>query len=356
MKLVTILGARPQFIKASMVSMEIANYPEINEVIIHTGQHFDENMSRVFFEEMGIPKPDYNLGINTLSHGAMTGQMLEGIEKILQKEYPDWVLVYGDTNSTLAGCLAGVKLHIPVAHVEAGLRSFNRKMPEEINRVLTDHAADMLFAPTETAVNNLKHEGIDDEKVYIVGDVMYDTTLHFRNIADGKSSIFNDLQLEGKSYVLCTVHRQENTDDLNLLESIVKALNRINHEIRVVMPLHPRTKQIIKKHSIQIDFEPINPIGYLDMLVLIKYCQLVITDSGGLQKEAFFFQKHCVTIRNETEWVELVDYGFNVLSEAMYEKILECYQIMNKKVSDFKVGLYGFGDTRKIIVEKLLTY
>ena len=355
MKIVTIIGARPQFIKASMVSMEIANYPEINEVIVHTNQHFDENMSKIFFKEMCIPEPDYNLGINALSHGAMTGQMLEGIEKILQKEYPDWILVYGDTNSTLAGCLAAVKLHIPVAHVEAGLRSFNRKMPEEINRVLTDHAADMLFTPTETAVNNLKHEGIDDEKVYIVGDVMYDAALHFGNIANGKSSIVNDLQLEGKSYVLCTVHRQENTNDLNRLKSIVKALIRINHEIRVVIPLHPRTRDIMEKQRLKFDFEPIIPVGYMDMLNLIDNSQLIITDSGGLQKEAYFFNKNCITLRDETEWIELVENGYNILAGAKFEMILECYQIMNKKTSSFEVGLYGFGDTRKIIVEKLFT-
>ena len=355
MKLVTILGARPQFIKASMVSMEIANYEEINEVIIHTGQHFDENMSRIFFEEMGIPEPDYNLGVNSLSHGTMTGRQLEKIEKILIKEKPDRVLVYGDTDSTLAGALAAVKLHIPVAHIEAGLRSFNRKMPEEINRILTDHAADMLFAPTETAVNNLKHEGFDDEKVYIVGDVMYDAALHFGNIADEKSSIIDDIELEKQSYVLCTVHRQENTDNPDRLRSIVEALNQINRKIRVVLPLHPRTQQIVENEGYQLDFKQINPVGYLDILTLLKDCKLVLTDSGGLQKEAFFFEKHCITLRDETEWVELVDHGFNTLVRVDKDKILTAYQKMVDKSSEFNIDLYGNGKSRKIIVDLLVS-
>ena len=353
MKIVTILGVRPQFIKAALVSKEIAKHPELTEIIVHTGQHFDENMSRIFFMEMGIPTPDYNLGIQSLSHGAMTGRQLEAIEKTLLNEKPDWVLVYGDTNSTLAGALAAAKLNIPLAHVEAGMRSFNRKMPEEINRVLTDHIAEILFASTDTAEANLIKEGIEISKIHMVGDVMYDAALHFGNIAREKSSIINDLELGKQKYILCTVHRQENTDDSDRLESIVEALNQINIERRVLMPLHPRTKQIIKKQGILLDFEPIEPVGYLDMLVLLMNCNSVITDSGGLQKEAFFFQKYCVTLRDETEWVELIDHGFNVLTGANTNRILETYHKMVNKSSDINIKLYGNGNSRKAIVDSL---
>ena len=337
-----------------MVSMEIAKHSDIEEVIIHTGQHFDVNMSRIFFEEMGIPEPYYNLGINTLSHGAMTGRMLEGIEKVLMDVEPDWVLVYGDANSTLAGALAASKLHISIAHVEAGLRSFNRNMPEEINRVLTDRLCELLFVPTETAVDNLRNEGINSEKIHLVGDIMYDSALHFGNIADEKYSIINDLELENQSYVLCTVHRQENTDNPDRLRSIVEALNHINHESRIMMPLHPRTKKILEKGDFQLDFEPIDPVGYLYMLALLKDCKLVLTDSGGLQKEAFFFKKHCITLRDETEWIELVDHGFNILAGADTDRIETAYQKIVDKSTEFNIDLYGDGRSREKIVDLLI--
>jgi len=354
MKIVTIIGARPQFIKASMISKELATHQTIQEIIIHTGQHFDDNMSQVFFEDMYHNQPRYYLGINKLNHGSMTGRMLEKIEQTLLDEQPELILVFGDTNSTLAGALAAAKIQISVAHIEAGLRSFNRKMPEEINRVLTDHLADILFAPTLTAVENLKNEGISEEKIKYVGDVMYDAALHFGNIATKKSNIVNDLHLGSKSFVLCTVHRQENTDRIDRLKSIIKALNIINREIVVVVPLHPRTQRIIENEGIEIEFRAIDPVGYFDMLVLLQSCKLVLTDSGGLQKEAFFSQKHCVTLRDETEWVELVEHGFTLLAGANISRIIEAYQKMIKKSSNFKIELYGNGNSRKTIVGMLI--
>ena len=354
MKIATVIGARPQFIKAAMVSKEINEHNNLSEIIIHTGEHFDLKMSQIFFEEMGIPAPNYNLGIQSLTHGAMTGRQLEGIEKILIKEKPDWLLVYGDTNSTLSGALAAAKLNISIAHVEAGLRSFNRYMPEEINRILTDHISEILFAPTETAKTNLIGEGIGKNKIHMVGDVMCDASLHFKDIAHNNSSIMNDLELNGQSYVLCTVHRQENSEDPERLMSIFKALNMINKERRVLMPLHPRTRMIIRQQGIQTDFEPIEPIGYLNMLVLLMGCDIVFTDSGGLQKEAFYFNKHCVTLRDETEWVELVEHGFNILVGAKTNKIIEVYNKLINKSSDWGVKLYGDGKSRKKIIRYLI--
>jgi len=353
MKIVTILGARPQFVKASMVSKEMIERRDIQEVIIHTGQHFDENMSKIFFQEMGIPEPKYNLGINTLPHGAMTGRMLEKIEKVLQKEHPDWVLVYGDTNSTLAGALSAVKIHIPVAHVEAGLRSFNRKMPEEINRVLTDHLCDTCFAPTLTAVENLRREGISKERIKLVGDVMFDATIYYSSIANQDKILLKKLNLRKGSYVLATIHRPENTDHPDKLESIIEALNMINSSETVVLPLHPRTKNKLRQNKIKTDFKTIDPVGYTQMLTLFNNCRMVLTDSGGLQKEAYFLKKCCVTIRDETEWVELVNHGVNVLVGADKKKIIDSYEIMRVKDTDFNQKFYGDGNTRKLIVENL---
>jgi len=350
MKIVTILGARPQFIKAGSVSREIAKHKEITEVIIHTGQHFDANMSDIFFNEMKIPKPDYNLNINGLGHGAMTGQMLEKIEEVLLKEKPDWVMVYGDTNSTLAGALAASKLHIKIVHIEAGLRSFNMHMPEEINRILTDRISNILFCPTDTAVQNLVNEGYDDLNINVVksGDVMQDGAMFYKDLAIKPKC---DIQ---ENYILCTIHRAENTDDEMRLRDIFEALNEIGSEQQIILPLHPRTQKIVEKLNISTDnLTIIEPIGYLEMVWLIDNCELVMTDSGGLQKEAFFFGKPCITLRDETEWVELVENGFNVLVGADGKKILESYrnQVFN---DDFDIDLYGRGKASRAIMSELI--
>ncbi len=351
MKIVTILGARPQFIKAGTVSREIAKYSEIQEVIVHTGQHFDANMSDIFFDEMKIPKPDYNLDINGLGHGAMTGQMLEKIEEVLLKEKPDWVMVYGDTNSTIAGALAASKLHIKVAHVEAGLRSFNMNMPEEVNRILTDRISNILFCPTQSAVDNLKNEGYKTLDIKIVknGDVMQDGALFYKDLA-----VKPDVEL-ADNYILSTIHRAENTDDPQRLEAIFKALNEIAKEIQIVLPLHPRTKNILKTSNIELstNITIIEPIGYLKMVYLIKNAKMIMTDSGGLQKEAFFFEKPCVTLRDETEWVELIKNRFNVLAGADKDKIIDLYHTYEFN-NDFSIDLYGGGKASEIIVKELL--
>lgn len=353
MKIVTIIGARPQFIKAAVVSRAIANASDMTEVIVHTGQHFDSNMSDVFFEEMSIPKPQYNLNINGLGHGAMTGQMLEKIEEVLLKEKPDWVLVYGDTNSTIAGALAAKKLHIKVAHVEAGLRSFNIDMPEEVNRILTDRISNILFCPTSTAINNLKKEGYEniDCDVIEVGDVMQDAALFYAEKAKKP-----EVELSEK-FALCTVHRAENTDNPERLKSIFKALEDISQTIPVMIPLHPRTKA--KLNSMGYDFENsnihfISPVGYLEMVWLLGNCNFVLTDSGGLQKEAYFFSKPCITMRDETEWVELVEHGFNKLAGADTAKIIElAWEASENTVLDFSTRLYGNGNAGEIIVNNL---
>lgn len=315
LKIVSVVGARPQFIKAAAVSRVLRATEGVKEILVHTGQHYDANMSDVFFEELEIPRPDYNLGIGSGTHGAQTGKMLEAIEKVLLEEKPDWVLVYGDTNSTLAGALAAVKLHIPVAHVEAGLRSFNRHMPEEINRVLTDHASDLLFAPTKSAVINLRHEGIPEERIKLVGDVMFDAALFYGKRAERQSQILNKLDLKPKGYVLATVHRAENTDDPVRLKVIFDALCEIAGEIKVVLPLHPRTREALIKSGmydkVASGIYLTEPVGYLDMVMLEKNARLIATDSGGVQKEAFFYHVPCVTLREETRWVELVELGWN---------------------------------------------
>ena len=313
-KIITIIGARPQFIKASTVSRIIRSNNQFKEILIHTGQHYDQNMSDVFFTQLDIPEPDYNLSIGSASHGVQTGRMLEAIEAVLLKERPNMVLVYGDTNSTLAGALAAVKLHIPIAHVEAGLRSFNRKMPEEINRILTDHTSDLLFAPTETAVTNLYNEGLNKGFIYNVGDVMYDAALYFSNKANNESSILNELKLESKQYVLSTLHRAENTDNIQRIKTILGGLEQVAQNIDVVLPIHPRTKKIIENNGLGYfnrRLKTIEPLGYLDMVMLEKNAALIATDSGGVQKEAFFHKVPCITLRDETEWVELVNSGWN---------------------------------------------
>lgn len=351
MKIITIIGARPQFIKAAAVSRALEAKTNIDEVIVHTGQHFDANMSDVFFEELHIPKPRYNLNINSLNHGAMTGRMLELIEEILLKEHPDYVLVYGDTNSTLAGALAAKKLHIKVVHVEAGLRSFNTIMPEEINRILTDRISDVLFCPTDEAVNNLQKEGFQNVKCSIFknGDVMQDAALFYMNLA--KSPNFH----LPEDFILLTMHRAENTNDLNKLNEIISTLNEIHNSTEILWLIHPRTKKIIEREKIKVDFNVQNPVGYLEIIYLLKHCKMVMTDSGGLQKEAFFFSKNCVTLRDETEWVELVEGGFNTLVGSDSEKIKLGYELMNSKQNDFNQNLYGQGQAAQIIADFLNT-
>ncbi len=351
MRIVTILGARPQFIKAGSVSREIAKHKEIEEIIVHTGQHYDANMSDVFFEEMQIPKPDYFLDINGLGHGAMTGQMLEKIEAVLIKEKPDWVMVYGDTNSTLAGALAAAKLHIKIAHVEAGLRSFNMKMPEEINRILTDRISSLLFCPTDTAVQNLKNEGYEalDCKTVKSGDVMQDGALFYRDLAVRPACEIED------DFVLCTIHRAENTDDEIRLRNIFEALETIAKEKQIILPLHPRTKKIIENLKLNTDrLTLIDPVGYLEMVWLIDHCGLVMTDSGGLQKEAYFFEKPCITLRDETEWVELVKHGFNRLVGADAGRIISAYKEYERSDEQpARFNLYGNGRACQKIVDVL---
>ncbi len=355
-KIITVVGARPQFVKAAAVSREFKKYSEIEEIIIHTGQHFDKNMSDIFFEEMEIPNPHYNLNINGLGHGAMTGQMLEKIEEVLLKEKPDFLMVYGDTNSTLAGALAAKKIHIKVIHVEAGLRSFNMNMPEEVNRILTDRISDILFCPTITAVENLKKESYDTifPKIIQNGDVMQDAAIYYSAISDKKSKIISELNLKGKNFILCTIHRAENTDDLNRLKSILDGLNKINEETQVICPLHPRTSKILEKNNLVANFKIIQPVGYFDMIELLKACQLVMTDSGGVQKEAFFFSKPCITLRDETEWVELIHNGYNVLVGANTEKMIESYKNFQNQKLDFSIDLYGKGKSCSVIAESII--
>lgn len=348
-KILTVLGARPQFIKAAAFSRAIKNYPNIEEIIVHTGQHYDQNMSDIFFQEMDIPTPQYQLKTGGQTHGAMTGQQLEKIEEILFIEKPDMVLVYGDTNSTLAGALAAVKLHIPVAHVEAGLRSFNRSMPEEINRILTDQISDYLLVPSIKAKQNLINEGISEEKIFIVGDIMYDVSIFYKEKMI-KPSWFDKLCLE--SYALCTIHRAENTDNIEKLERIFKGLSDSGKDI--ILPLHPRTLKKIEEYNITINsnIKVVEPIGYLEMIWLEVNSDLIITDSGGVQKEAYFHGKKCITLREETEWVELVEANVNTLVGSDTEKLASAlnnteYKCMNNEI-------YGTGQTSYLIIETLV--
>lgn len=327
MKLVDIVGARPQFVKLAPILKAInehnATHPDrpIQEVLVHTGQHYDYQMSGVFFDELGLKPPDYHLGVGSATHGAQTGEMLRRIEEVLLKEKPDVVMVYGDTNSTLAGALAAAKLHIAVAHVEAGLRSFNRRMPEEINRILTDHISDLLFCPTETAVENLAREGFT-RGVHLVGDVMYDAAMQYLELAERKSPILEQLGLQPRSYALATVHRAENTDDPTRLAGILEGLRRVHSSgVPVVMPLHPRTRRALERNHLSPDgIRILEPVSYLDMLVLEKHARVILTDSGGVQKEAFFFRVPCVTLRQETEWVAKVPAGPNTLEPSDSKK------------------------------------
>ncbi|UPU37624.1 UDP-N-acetylglucosamine 2-epimerase (non-hydrolyzing) [Geomonas paludis] len=363
MKIVTVLGARPQFVKAAAVSRAVAAHNAVQpdsstmlqEIIVHTGQHFDENMSDIFFREMDIPRPHYHLAINSVGHGAMTGRMLEKIEEILLEGKPDFVLVYGDTNSTLAGALAAKKLHIRVVHVEAGLRSFNMRMPEEVNRILTDRISDILCCPTQQAVENLHREGFAGFSCTVAktGDVMQDAAIFYSSFSAERSSIVERLGVQGRDFVLCTIHRAENTDDLDRCAAIVAALNEISRDIPIVFPLHPRTRKVLHANGQVLAFDPIEPVGYFDMIELLKHCKLVMTDSGGLQKEAYFFRKPCITLRDETEWSELVASGVNVLAGADKKLILDCFLTSVRARTVFADGLYGNGDASEQIIRTL---
>jgi len=352
MRVASIVGARPQFIKCILVSNELRKKHE--EILIHTGQHYDYEMSELFFDELKIPKPDYNLGVGSASHGEQTGRMLIEVEKVLLKEKPDLVLVYGDTNTTLAGALASVKLHIPVGHVEAGLRSFNRSMPEEINRILVDHISDILFAPTKTAVNNLRKEGIS-RGIYLVGDVMYDILKKSISIAE-KSRILEKLGLTPKEYFLATVHRASNTDNVKNLSSILEAFSEI--EEKIVFPIHPRTLNFIKKHNLEKKMKrnilAIKPVGYFDFICLEKNAKKIITDSGGVQKEAYILGVPCITLREETEWVETVDHGWNILVGSNKERIIDA--VLHFKPKCGRKNLFGDGNASKKIVKILDEY
>lgn len=360
MNIITVIGARPQFIKAAVLSRYLRDNPSIGikETLVHTGQHYDSNMSDVFFKEMDIPQPDVNLHLGSGTHGKMTGAMLAGIEELILEKKPDALLVYGDTNSTLAGALAASKLLVPVIHVEAGLRSFMMAMPEEQNRRLTDHLSTYLFCPTQTAVRNLASEGINDcggyvkptadnKRVCMTGDIMYEASLYYRS--------HNNVQVpeNDKNCILLTIHRQENTDNPERLAAIVNAINELTNE-RFVFPVHPRTRKILAQNNLQFDshVKLIDPIGYFEMIAYEETCKYVLTDSGGVQKEAFFFEKPCITMRDTTEWVELVESGWNTLTGAETSKIVKA--VRNVKKPDDVPVLYGKGDCAELICGELL--
>ena len=360
-KIITVVGARPQFIKAAAVSRAFtqAFASEIEEIIVHTGQHYDENMSQVFFDELEIPRPKYNLSVQAGTHGAMTGRMLEEIEVLLQEEQPDGVLIYGDTNSTLAGALAASKLHIPVFHVEAGLRSFNMKMPEEINRILSDRVSSLLFCPTETAIANLSNEGVT-AGVTNVGDVMFDVALFYRERAQQKSTLLQELGLQDQSYVLATCHRAENTDSEARLTEILQGLSGIAKRCPVILPLHPRTRKLIEKYNLSAYLEGVrllDPIAYLDMVALEQGAAAIVTDSGGVQKEAFFYDVPCITMRDETEWTETVSLGWNALVGADAARIVDAF---NDSQSNTPLkpeeNPYGNGKASYKIAEQLVAF
>jgi len=347
LKIISVVGARPQFIKSAPVSKAFKEN-KVNEIIIHTGQHFDPNMSSVFFEQLHIPREKYNLNINSLSHGAMTGRMMEKIETILSKEAPDFVLVYGDTNSTLAAALAAAKLHIKIIHIEAGLRSFNRFMPEEINRVLTDNLSYMLFCPSEESVFNLKKEGItagEDKKINIVGDVMKDAVKLFSS---------NEKSKKVNNRILVTIHREENIKELSKLKIIIDSLNQLSKQFEIIFPIHPSTKNKIKQNKLFLSFKAIDPLNFIDMINSVKESSLVITDSGGLQKDAYYLETPCVVLRDQTEWVELLKYDVNTLCPINKKDINDL--VIKKLNSDyyFDANIYGNGDTANKIVKTIL--
>ena len=346
-RVVSIVGARPQFVKSAVVSTALAS-AGVSDVLVHTGQHYDFEMSGLFFDELGLPQPEYNLGIGSGRHGVQTGRMIEAIESVLLNVRPDMVLTYGDTNSTLAGALAAAKLHIPVSHIEAGLRSFNRRMPEEINRVLTDHIADVLFAPTAIAVRNLESEGIPAGRIIRTGDVMYDAALRFAARAETVSLVLQRLQLRSGEYILATLHRAENTDDPSRLRAIFEGLADLALQMPVILPLHPRTRKAVEQAQIHAAvlqrIRVLEPLGYLDMTMLEKHARLIVTDSGGVQKEAYVHRVPCVTLRDDTEWIESLEGGCNQLvfpvnGEAVAMGIRESLS----REPSFRSGVYGDG-------------
>ena len=375
-KIITVIGARPQIIKAAAISRAIKNNfsDKILEVIVHTGQHYDENMSQIFFEELEIPFPNFNLNVGSGSHGEQTAKMLEGLENIYMQEKPDAVIVYGDTNSTIAGALAASKIHIPVIHIEAGLRSFNKAMPEEINRIACDHMSTLLFTPSETGHRNLLNEGIkndqkeaasiDNPKIYLCGDIMYDNSLYFSAMSEQKSEILKELEITTDEFILCTIHRDTNTDDTANLNAIFRALLRIQKtsNLKIVLPLHPRTKEKLNSHldenllteiNQNKNFKIIPPTGFLDIISLEKNARLIITDSGGLQKEAFFFQKPCVILREQTEWIEIVENGNALIAGANELKIISSVETLIKKTDYTYPNLYGDGNAANFICKKI---
>ena len=360
MKVFSVIGARPQFVKAAVVSRALREHKGTEEFLVHTGQHFDENMSRVFFEEMGISEPDANLGISGGGHGSMTGQMLIRMEELLVEQNPDYVLVYGDTNSTLAGALAASKLNIPCAHVEAGLRSDNRAMPEEINRILVDHACDLLFAPSEEAVKRLRREGIADEKVVRTGDVMLDSAKMFGPKAMSQSMILQRLSLKEKGFALCTLHRAENVDSREVLKWLMEGLGEVAKTLPIILPIHPRTRARLTEFELIDQLSPeitiVDPVGYLDILKLESTASLILTDSGGMQKEAFFQQVPCVTLRSETEWIELLPGGHNRLARPMTESISEKAEEALSADPDWSVDLYGDGHSSETIAQAIIEH
>jgi UDP-GlcNAc3NAcA epimerase len=353
-KILTVVGARPQFVKAAVVSRCLAADSNFEECIVHTGQHYDAGMSDIFFEELEIPRPHESLGIGGGSHGQNTGRMLEAVEQVIKSERPDWVLVYGDTDSTLAGALAAVKLHVPIAHVEAGLRSFNRRMPEEINRVLTDHASTLLFAPTKTAVQNLAAEGIKGPSVALAGDVMYDAALFYAAKAQVASTILSALKLSWREFTLATIHRPVNTDNPEMLRTILSCLG--SSGLPVIFPMHPRTRIKIKESGISIPttVRIIEPVGYLDMVQLERHARLIVTDSGGVQKEAYFHSIPCVTVREETEWTELLECGANRLVGTDWDALRRWVSTdIPEFPKDAPADLYGDGRSGLSILDSL---
>jgi UDP-GlcNAc3NAcA epimerase len=375
MKIVTVIGARPQIIKAAALSRAIKSHyaNEIQEIIVHTGQHYDENMSQVFFDELQIPHPDHNLHVGSASHGVQTARMTEGIEALLLKERPDFIVLYGDTNSTLAGAVAAAKIHVPIVHIEAGLRSFNKSMPEEINRIVCDHCSTLLFTPTKAGLENLKREGfpidnadpytIDNPKVYHCGDIMYDNSLHFADIAEEKTDIIQRMELANKPFILATIHRDSNTDHPERLSAVFSALMRLSMECQVVLPLHPRTSKLLKtnlKEDLQAQIfnsqsiHLIPPVSFLEMIALERHAQLVMTDSGGVQKEAYFFKKPCIILRPETEWVEIVQTGNAILADADESRITQAWQHFKGNPPTTFPEIFGDGHAAEFMLEKML--
>ncbi len=376
-RIITIIGARPQIIKSSALSRAIRNSfsDKIEEIIVHTGQHYDENMSNVFFEEMEIPKPNYNLNVGSGSHGTQTAKMIEGLERIFLDEKPNAIVIYGDTNSTIAGALAAAKIHIPIVHIEAGLRSYNKSMPEEINRISADHMSTLLFSPTKTGISNLEKEGfsldkksnatIDSPNVYLCGDIMFDNSIYFSSISNQKSKILRNLSLGENDYILCTIHRDSNTDIPQNLNAVFKALIAIQEKsgLKIILPIHPRTKGkmndllelgLKEKLDSNSNFLIIPPAGFLDIIALEKNARMVITDSGGLQKEAFFFEKPCVILREQTEWVEIVENGNAILAGSNFDKIVSAFDELIDKDDFTFPQFYGDGQAANFICSKIV--